>query len=80
MKFSAAVSGTIVGLLAVGALLGCLISAPLQDKWGRKYMVCGCALLYILGVIIEITSTTHWVQIAMGRLVTGLGELSFSFL
>jgi SP family sugar:H+ symporter-like MFS transporter len=73
MQFSAARSGTIVGLLPVGALLGCLFSAPMQDKWGRKYMVCGCALLYILGVIIEITSERQWVQIAMGRLVTGLG-------
>lgn len=71
--FSAAVSGTIVGLLAVGALLGCLTSAPLQDKHGRKPVVIACSLIYCIGVLIEITSTTHWVQIAMGRLVTGFG-------
>lgn len=73
MKFSAARNGTIVGLLAVGALLGCLTSAQLQDKWGRKKTVIACSWVYMIGVIIEIASTSHWVQFAIGRLITGLG-------
>ncbi|KAL3420343.1 hexose transporter-like protein [Phlyctema vagabunda] len=73
MVFSAARSGTLVGLLPIGALIGCLSSGYIADKIGRKHTISFASLIYIIGVIIEISSTTHWVQFAMGRLVTGLG-------
>ncbi|KAF2753871.1 MFS monosaccharide transporter-like protein [Pseudovirgaria hyperparasitica] len=71
--FSNARSGTIVALLCIGTLLGCLISAPLADRIGRRYTISSAALFYIIGVIIEITSSTKWYQFAIGRLVAGLG-------
>lgn len=71
--FSAARQGTIVGLFAIGTLVGCLTSAPLADGIGRRYTISLSAFFYIIGVIIEITSTTQWVQFAMGRFVAGLG-------
>lgn len=71
--FSAARQGTIVGLLAIGALIGCLASGWIADKAGRKYTIAGSAFFYCIGVVIEVTSTTHWVQFAMGRFTTGLG-------
>lgn len=72
-KFSAVRSGTIVGLLAIGTLLGCLGSAPLADTFGRRLTICMSAFFYIIGVIIEITSETVWAQFAMGRFAAGLG-------
>lgn len=72
-KFSAARQGTIVGLLCIGTLIGCLVSGWMADKIGRKYSICISAFSYIIGVIIEVTSETEWVQFAMGRLVAGLG-------
>jgi len=72
-KFSAARQGTIVGLLAIGALFGCLSSGWIADKAGRRYTISASAFFYIIGVIIEVTSTTNWVQFAMGRFTTGLG-------
>jgi SP family sugar:H+ symporter-like MFS transporter len=72
-KFSAARQGTIVGLLCIGTLIGCLASGWMADKTGRKYSICISAFSYIVGVIIEVTSETEWVQFAMGRLVAGLG-------
>jgi len=72
-KFSAVRQGTIVGLLSIGTLLGCLISAPISDRFGRKYTISGSAFWYIIGVVIEISSTAHWAQFAMGRFTAGLG-------
>lgn len=72
-QFSAVRSGAIVGLLAVGTLFGCLCSAPLADTFGRRLTISGSAFFYIVGVIIEITSDTVWVQFAMGRFAAGLG-------
>jgi SP family sugar:H+ symporter-like MFS transporter len=72
-KFSAVRQGTIVGLLAIGTLMGCLCSAPLADTYGRRLTISGSAFFYIIGVIIEITSDKVWVQFAMGRFAAGLG-------
>ncbi|EPQ53105.1 hypothetical protein GLOTRDRAFT_79159 [Gloeophyllum trabeum ATCC 11539] len=77
-KFSAAREGTIVGLLSIGTLLGCFISAPMADRFGRKYTISFWAFFYIIGVIIEITSNKVWVQFAMGRFTAGLGIGSLS--
>ncbi|TVY20241.1 Hexose transporter 2 [Lachnellula arida] len=72
-EFDAARQGTIVGLLSAGTLVGCLASGWICDKFGRRYTISASAFFYIIGVIIEITSDTQWVQFAMGRFVAGLG-------
>jgi len=71
--FTPAREGTIVGLFSIGCLVGCLISPSFADRLGRKYSISASAFLYIVGIIIEITSTTVWAQFAMGRFVSGLG-------
>lgn len=71
--FSAARQGTIVGLLCIGTLMGCLFSGWMADKIGRRLSISISAFSYIAGVVIEVTSSTHWVQFAIGRLVAGLG-------
>ncbi|KZM20180.1 hexose transporter hxt5 [Ascochyta rabiei] len=72
-EFSAIRQGTIVGLLCIGTLFGCLCSAPLADTFGRRLVISGSAFFYIIGVIIEITSERSWVQFAMGRFTAGIG-------
>ncbi|ESZ93846.1 hexose transporter [Sclerotinia borealis F-4128] len=72
-ELSAVRQGTIVAILCAGTLVGCLASGYLCDKIGRRYTISSSAFFYIVGVIIEITSSTHWVQFAMGRFVAGLG-------
>ncbi|PKS12434.1 hypothetical protein jhhlp_000640 [Lomentospora prolificans] len=77
-EFSAARQGAIVGLLSVGCLIGALISGKLADIIGRKPAISATALWACVGTIIEISSSTHWVQFGMGRFVTGIsiGALS----
>jgi SP family sugar:H+ symporter-like MFS transporter len=72
-KFSAARQGTIVSLLSAGTLVGCLASGWICDKIGRRFTISCSAFFYIIGVIIEITSSTVWIQFAMGRFAAGLG-------
>jgi SP family sugar:H+ symporter-like MFS transporter len=71
--FSAARQGTIVGLLCIGTLIGCLASGWICDRIGRRYTISSSAFFYIIGVVIEITSDRQWVQFAIGRLVAGVG-------
>jgi SP family sugar:H+ symporter-like MFS transporter len=54
-------------------LFGCLSSAPFADTFGRRLTISGSAFSYLVGVIIEITSDTSWIQFAMGRFTAGLG-------
>ncbi|KAM0431437.1 hypothetical protein ACHAPT_005414 [Fusarium lateritium] len=77
-NFSAVRQGTIVGLLSAGCLVGSLISGSLADSIGRRLTISLTALSTCVGTIIEISSTTHWVQFAIGRLVTGFGIGSLS--
>ena len=72
-SFSAVRQGTIVALLCAGTLVGCLASGWICDRIGRRYTISASAFFYIIGVIIEVASSTQWVQFAMGRFVAGLG-------
>ncbi|ESK91805.1 monosaccharide transporter [Moniliophthora roreri MCA 2997] len=77
-KFSGVRSGLIVSLLSIGTLFGALMGAPTADALGRRYAMVVECILFIVGVIIQITSTSVWQQFAVGRLVSGLavGALS----
>lgn len=78
--FSNVRSGLIVALLSIGTLVGALIAAPISDKFGRKYSIVFWNLIFCVGVIVQITTTTKWVQIALGRWVAGLGVGGLSVL
>ncbi|KAJ3875969.1 general substrate transporter [Lentinula edodes] len=66
-------SGLIVALLSIGTLAGALMGAPIADFLGRRYaMVVECGV-FIIGVIVQITTTQTWQQFAVGRMISGLG-------
>lgn len=72
-SFSNVRAGTIVGLLSIGTMIGALSSAPIADVFGRRVCIVVWNLVFIVGVIIQISSSHDWVQLAMGRWVAGLG-------
>ncbi|KAK4575134.1 hexose transporter hxt5 [Recurvomyces mirabilis] len=78
--FSNVRSGTIVGLLSIGTLIGAIGSAPIADKFGRKICIITWNIVFIIGVIIQISTTRHWYQVAIGRWVAGLGVGGLSVL
>lgn len=79
-KFSNVRSGLIVALLSIGTLLGALIAAPISDKFGRKYSIVFWNIIFCVGVIVQITTTDKWYQVAIGRWVAGLGVGGLSVL
>ena len=79
-KFSNVRSGTIVGLLSIGTLLGAMIAAPVADTFGRRVAVIYGNVLFWIGVIVQIAATTTWYQVALGRFVAGLGVGALSVL
>lgn len=77
-EFSAARQGSIVGFLSIGCLIGALLSGKVADTIGRRLAISASAFFSCIGIIIEISSSDHWVQFAMGRMVNGLGIGSLS--
>ncbi|KAK3112900.1 hexose transporter hxt5 [Teratosphaeriaceae sp. CCFEE 6253] len=78
--FSNVRSGTIVGLLSIGTLIGALISAPIADTFGRRICIVTWCIVFCIGVIVQISTEQHWYQIAVGRWVAGLGVGGLSVL
>ena len=78
--FSDVRSGTIVGLLSIGTLLGALTSKPVADKFGRKICIIVWNLTFCLGVVIQIATMSKWYQIVIGRFIAGLGVGGLSVL
>ncbi|KAL4244691.1 major facilitator superfamily protein [Abortiporus biennis] len=72
-QFSIVREGLIVALLSIGTLIGALLGAKIADFLGRRRAMSSECGIFIVGVIIQITSSHSWVQIALGRLISGLG-------
>lgn len=72
-SFSAVRQGTITANLCAGSLIGALIAGKLADLIGRRYSISASSFFCMIGALIEITSTRHWAQFAVGRFVEGIG-------
>lgn len=71
--FSNVRSGLIVGLLSIGTLAGVLANGWAADILGRRRAIVLWCLVFSVGLIVQISSNTNWVQIAVGRVVAGFG-------
>lgn len=78
--FSKVRSGTIVGLLSIGTLIGAIVGAPIADAFGRKLAIVFWNIIFCIGVVVQMTTLTTWYQIALGRWVAGLGVGALSVL
>lgn len=78
--FSTVRSGLIVGLLSIGTLVGALIGAPLADTLGRRPSITLASAVVAVGFVIQIASSTSWVQFMIGRLVAGFGVGALSLI
>ncbi|CAK7242892.1 MAG: hypothetical protein STHCBS139747_004395 [Sporothrix thermara] len=60
-------------IIYVGELVGALLAAPINDRWGRKTVFYTAALCIIAGAIVQLAS--HGIEglIVLGRILIGLG-------
>ncbi|KAN0088323.1 general substrate transporter [Tylopilus felleus] len=67
----------LVSLLSIGnseCWASALIGVPTADFLGRRYAMSAECIVFIIGVIVRITSTIMLQQYAVGRLISGLGR------
>lgn len=62
----------ITSATSLGALIFALIGGPLADWAGRKWVISGANLLFIIGAIIQVAAHSLWAMI-VGRFVMGWG-------
>lgn len=64
--------GTVTSIWNIGALVGCLTSALINGRWGRKSIAHSGSLVLCLGAVLQ--SASYGVaQLLVGRIVAGLG-------
>lgn len=66
------IKGTIVSIYELGCAAGCISCFFLGDRLGRKRLILSFAALTVVGVVIQVSSF-HVAQLAVGRIVTGVG-------
>ena len=57
---------------SLGALIGALIAGLLVNLVGRKSVLLGSNVIFVIGTIVQLAAKTVWTMIA-GRFVLGLG-------
>lgn len=62
----------ITSATSLGALIGALIAGLLVNLVGRKSVLLGSNVIFVIGTIVQLAAKTVWTMIA-GRFVLGLG-------
>ncbi|CAD27907.1 plasma membrane hexose transmembrane transporter Ght7 [Schizosaccharomyces pombe] len=77
-SYSSSRQGLITGMVNVGSFFGCLLSSPVADKIGKRLSIIVWTTVYLIGIIIQVTTVPSWVQILVAKIWTGLsiGALS----
>ncbi|KAM0354286.1 hypothetical protein ACHAPU_001330 [Fusarium lateritium] len=65
-------------MINVGELIGSLLAAPLNDLLGRKGSFVTGAIAVIVGVVLQLSTTSSRALITSGRAVSGFGVGTFS--
>jgi len=71
--FSVVREGLVVGLLSIGTLFGAIVGRYFSDYLGRRKAIAIFCGMFSVGVLIQVTAFTSWVQIMMGRFISGWG-------
>lgn len=75
-----ALSSQIVSTFQAGCFFGTLFIGPVNSKFGRRYSLITAAIVFIVGVILQLASHGSLGMLYAGRALTGLGVGSSSLL
>lgn len=56
------------GIPTAGRIIGSIITPMIADRIGRRYTMLVMSIIFIVSIIIEVTSKSYW-QIVMGRFI-----------
>ncbi|QPG75217.1 hypothetical protein FOA43_002567 [Brettanomyces nanus] len=70
--FSVVKTGLIVSIFTLAAAPGGLTLGKLGDKFGRKKGLFVTLVFYMVGVVVQISSNSSWIQFFFGRILTGM--------
>ncbi|KAF5685626.1 hexose facilitator [Fusarium denticulatum] len=65
-------------MINVGELVGSLLAAPLNDLFGRKGSLLTGSIAVVVGVVMQLSTTSSRALITAGRAVSGFGVGTFS--
>ncbi len=66
-------TGLLVGLFDLGAAAGGILFSRIGEKYGRRIGIMVAVVVYMIGIVVQMASTKSWIQIMIGRMITGLG-------
>lgn len=72
-ELSVALSANIVSTFQAGCFFGAIFISYLVERFGRKFPLLACGLIYNVGTIIQVASAGSIGMIYAGRALTGLG-------
>ena len=73
-------TGLIVGLFNVGCAIGAIFLSKGGDIFGRRIGIMIAMVVYVVGIIVQISSDHKWYQIMVGRIIAGLAVGTLSVL
>jgi MFS family permease len=65
-------------MINMGELVGSLLAAPLNDLFGRKGALLTGSIIVVVGVVLQLSTTSSRALITAGRAVSGFGVGTFS--
>lgn len=65
-------TGLIVAIFNIGCAVGGIFLSKVADVYGRRIGIMFSMIIYVVGIIIQISSQHAWYQYFIGRLITGL--------
>lgn len=67
------ISSLSVALQQLGAFVACFAIWPVTHRWGRKWSLIVCSIIFIIGAIIQTVNTHSRAAFFVGRVVAGVG-------
>ncbi|KAK6458026.1 sugar transporter 1 [Scheffersomyces xylosifermentans] len=72
--------GLLVSIFNIGCAVGGIFLCKVGDMYGRRVGLMFSMLIYVVGIIVQISSSHKWYQICIGRAITGLAVGTVSVL
>ncbi|KAK6204393.1 sugar transporter 1 [Scheffersomyces amazonensis] len=65
-------TGLIVSVFNIGCAIGGIFLSKIGDMFGRRIGLMFTMVVYVVGIIVQISSQRQWYQFMIGRIITGL--------